>query len=574
MLDTLEILKACFSELKRTYEVVLADSIPGVSKIDYVQTWKVTTEAIYKEKLCIIELFLGFNVDFPYSLPDIYLPSAEFKYIPHRSFLTGKLCLAPDDCCYDIDDCSRLIKSCIGRSLSIVESDSKELESMYNDEIISYWNETDDGEPIVDCYGELHCSMPQEVCVLDAVEYKKEVVIDGEARVGSSVIIFNDENTVIKEYVDSLPVFRRADVCYVTSFTLPSSPPYKLTFSQFLDKVSDIGEKKFIRKYINHNRGGTIIFPLSESMFGGIVIKSVPFQRDGFRIGSLSSCQVLCAFENSYKNQQRIFGKVLSTKRISMRTSGQNPIDKKFVIAGLGSIGSNLTYFLSGWQGVQMVLIDDDILDVDNIGRHFLGYRDTASHKADALAKHFKGVNPTRKIHSVRKRLQEVLYNQLDTLNSSDALFVCTGSHMSEQCVIDYIMANKLKVPVFILWVEPYCVAGHMLYLNPDTLPRNLDLFSQTDMRLYKYNLIDDEEYEDPEKFIKRDAGCNSEYTNYSGNDVILYLSSIYPEINKLLMSHDKSKCFRWVGNIRIAEEKGIKLKSILPSGLVQTLEL
>ena len=113
MLDTLEILKACFSELKRTYEVVLADSIPGVSKIDYVQTWKVTTEAIYKEKLCIIELFLGFNVDFPYSLPDIYLPSAEFKYIPHRSFLTGKLCLAPDDCCYDIDDCSRLIKSCI-----------------------------------------------------------------------------------------------------------------------------------------------------------------------------------------------------------------------------------------------------------------------------------------------------------------------------------------------------------------------------------------------------------------------------------------------------------------------------
>lgn len=113
-----------------------------------------------------------------------------------------------------------------------------------------------------------------------------------------------------------------------------------------------------------------------------------------------------------------------------------------------------------------------------------------------------------------------------------------------------------------------------MIYLNPDTLPRNLDLFSQTDMRLYKYNLIDDEEYEDPEKFIKRDAGCNSEYTNYSGNDVILYLSSIYPEINKLLLSHDKSKCFRWVGNIRIAEEKGIKLKSILPSGLVQTLEL
>ena len=127
---------------------------------------------------------------------------------------------------------------------------------------------------------------------------------------------------------------------------------------------------------------------------------------------------------------------------------------------------------------------------------------------------------------------------------------------------------------MFIIWVEPYCVAGHMIYLNPAMLPDNLELFSPNGIKLYKYNLIDDEEYEDYEKFIKRDAGCNSDYTNYSGNDVVLFLSSIYQEINKLLMFPDKSKFYRWVGNLKVAEEKGIKLKCLPQIGELQIMWL
>lgn len=564
----------CFFELKKTDEVVFADSIPGVGKGDYVQIWKVTTESICKERFVVVELFCGFKVDFPYSLPDIYLPALEYKYIPHRDFLSGKLCLAPEDCIYDIDDCKRLVRNCIKRALTIVESYGRQSDSIYNEEIISYWNEADNEEPIVDCYGELHGSLPCESCVLEAVEYKKNIVLHGKEKVGTSVIIFNDENNSTEEYVNSLQVCRYGEVFYVNSFVLPSCPPYKLTFGQFLDKISDIADRKAIRKFINKNRGGTIIFRLTESMFGGVLIKQIPSQRNGFRRGSLSCYQELRGFENHNKNLQRLFGKVLSTKRISMRTSGQKLTEKTFVVAGMGSLGSNLTYFLSAWQGARMMLVDDDILDVDNIGRHFLGYRDTASHKVDAMAKHLRGVDPTRKIIAVRKRLQEVIYNKIDDLNSSDALFVCTGSHMSEQCVIDSIRAKQLKVPVFIIWVEPYCVAGHMIYLNPAMLPDNLELFSPNGIKLYKYNLIDDEEYEDYEKFIKRDAGCNSDYTNYSGNDVVLFLSSIYQEINKLLMFPDKSKFYRWVGNLKVAEEKGIKLKCLPQIGELQIMWL
>lgn len=37
-------------------------------------------------------------------------------------------------------------------------------------------------------------------------------------------------------------------------------------------------------------------------------------------------------------------------------------------------------------------------------------------------------------------------------------------------------------------------------------------------------------------------------------------LSAFYPYINKLIQQPEQSKCYRWVGNIKLAQEKGFKL--------------
>ena len=64
-----------------------------------------------------------------------------------------------------------------------------------------------------------------------------------------------------------------------------------------------------------------------------------------------------------------------------------------------------------------------------------------------------------------------------------------------------------------------------------------------------------------------KDAGCNGEYTLYSGNDVMLFLSAIYPVINRLLNNRRvekcASRCFRWIGDTAISKEKDIQLKDI-----------
>ena len=79
---------------------------------------------------------------------------------------------------------------------------------------------------------------------------------------------------------------------------------------------------------------------------------------------------------------------------------------------------------------------------------------------------------------------------------------------------------------------------------------------------LYKHNIIPSSEYisRGETEFISRDAGCNGAYAHYSGNDVILFLSAIYPIINNLIKEPFNSMCYRWVGNLNIAIEKKIKL--------------
>ena len=137
---------------------------------------------------------------------------------------------------------------------------------------------------------------------------------------------------------------------------------------------------------------------------------------------------------------------------------------------------------------------------------------------------------------------------------------------MAEFFLIEQLEKNNIKVPKFILWLEPYAIAGHMIYLSSNEGLKDLRLLFSNQL-IYNNNLIASDEYTKPEKFIKRGAGCNGAYTNYSGNDVTLFLSIMYPHICNLLENHGFLKCYRWVGNVHLTKEKGISLSE---NGLVK----
>jgi molybdopterin/thiamine biosynthesis adenylyltransferase len=232
---------------------------------------------------------------------------------------------------------------------------------------------------------------------------------------------------------------------------------------------------------------------------------------------------------------------------------------RKFIIAGLGSVGSNLCYYLNGYNNAQFTLVDKDKLNLDNIGRHLLGFEHKHQYKVSAVSKYLKEYRPDREVLEVKTLLQEMETVQI---NNADSIFICTGDIMSERWLLQKMRNGEVNKPVFILWLEPYGISGIMLYVNPED-KESLERLSKSSLIGFEnYCLISPDEYKDAEKLIKRDAGCNGKYAIYSGNDVTFFLSAVFPVIDQLMDSPTKSKCYRWVGNIDIAAEKGIGLVS------------
>jgi hypothetical protein len=245
-------------------------------------------------------------------------------------------------------------------------------------------------------------------------------------------------------------------------------------------------------------------------------------------------------------------------ERISERTSGCVAAKRNYWIGGLGSVGSNLIYYLNSEQDVSFVLVDNELLTVDNVGRHFLGFPSIGKWKAEELKKYICSLRPERNVLACQASIEQILFSNKITSNIPDALFLCTGNTNAERYILEKLKDSIPEYPIFILWLEPYAIAGHMVYINP-----NYGIPSDFLATSYPYNLIAESEYNSEDKtFTKQESGCANSYTNYGGSDVVSFLSSIYPIIQQRLQEPTKSTFYRWIGNINIAKEKGILLST------------
>ena len=395
---------------------------------------------------------------------------------------------------------------------------------------------------------------------MNAISYA--VPVSGLKRKDTIVntLLYCSEEEPFDSYLSRNFDTKKGKVLFVSGFNANHIAPYNLNFAVFLNHLSDKEEQKKVKSFINAHQGGQIFFKLTENRIGGIEVKPVRLQRNGFRNGSLTTCDVYLNFEKKTTNLTRLFGCLYSKERIAERTFGELMQKQNFLVAGLGSIGSNLVHFLSGNNNVSFTLVDNEVLTVDNVGRHLLGYRYVNQFKVCALIDYLRSIRPEQKNKFGITSIQKYIGGNFQKLSEYTALFLCTGDTMTEEYIIDAINKGELTIPVFILWLEPFGAAGHMIYINPNSFHKPLSI-NDALTKLYIHNVISDAEYKSQENhFTKRDAGCNGLYALYSDNDVLLMLSAFYPIINRLLTEPEESTCYRWVGNIKRIVQKGISV--------------
>ncbi|MBQ8704165.1 MAG: ThiF family adenylyltransferase [Bacteroidales bacterium] len=555
------ILEECYQQLSLEYEIEKVDSLPVCDKRKKasVPVWHLIIQANAFGKLEDVDVYVAFPNGFPYDMPWVIVIDERLRFLPHISFKNRKICLYEDGTVYDTSNVVGLVRDNITRARRWIERYSNQDNTAeYAEEIDSYWAEQYDYEKELDPYWTVLGAIPDKTCELKAVTYPVDYLGKKDKYFDRTIVCTTEESEKLLENIYSRYKSHWLSVLFIKSFSLPTEPPYSLTGRQFIERIADKEDKRFFAKYINKHREAHLLIPLGlDYLLGGLTIPKLSVFRAGFRKGSVTALDVLTNYEYRNKNLARMRASVYEKKRIAERSAGAMMQEQSFVVVGLGSVGSNLCYYLNGYNNAKFTLIDSDKLNTYNIGRHLLGFRYMDQKKVQAVKDYLVSYRPDRDVKAKENHLEDA---PSEVFIHASALFLCTGDVMSEKWILDKMTEGEVKIPTFLLWLEPYGVSGIMVYVNPSQTDKLKTLVDKVNDSFLDYCLIDRNEYQNGENLSKRDAGCNGKYALYSANDVTLFLSAMFPHIDRLLSNPEETQIYRWVGNVEIARQKGLHL--------------
>ena len=106
---------------------------------------------------------------------------------------------------------------------------------------------------------------------------------------------------------------------------------------------------------------------------------------------------------NEKKSVTRLTFDNINVDRLQIRTSSYVETQKSVAISGLGSVGSNLIFFLKNLPIDKFNLIDTDTLSTENLKRYFSGFAYLQNNKVDVIKSELKNINPLFNV-DVRKK--------------------------------------------------------------------------------------------------------------------------------------------------------------------------
>jgi hypothetical protein len=513
-----------------------------------------------------ISLYMVLTPQFPLDLPKIYLPEKEYdriKYIPHVDINRFICTFDPDTTRTNPNLPEGIVIKCLSKAINIIERGlSTSNHSDFEDEFKAYWENKYDDESVVKEDILALIDTPEDIKQLHYIKLKKSISIYNH------VIYQDDENgTRFLDYLKYKNIlFYKESICYLGLLNIPFQPPFLLDNEKVDELISslDSKQKSDFTKYINSSGQSKLIIgyvPIKGSpLFIGWIHSKFDLKRKGFRTRTLTNYYVFKHFQKNDKVLRvspKIFTPTQSIKRTDGLTSKAND-EYKFLIAGLGSIGSNLLYFLNTLNNPQIKLVDFDKLNIDNINRHFLGMNHLGFFKTESLKAHFKLKNPFQIVTCKNESIIKTCQTDLSYINNADFIFCAIGKANIDQWIGNALKDGIIIKPTFFLWVEPYLIGGHCLFLTPKG--KTYETFFDAN-NFYNNNIIDNNEYliGNP-NLMMREIGCQTSYTPYSINNLTFFLSSIFGEIRKIINNPPtESISITWQGDLQILNDLNIR---------------
>lgn len=527
-----------------------------------------------------IKFYLRFPDQFPLVIPKIILPASELKkyrYLPHIEENGGICTFDPESTRTNPDDPIGITKECLRKAKEIINRGcSGSNFNEYEEEFKNYWNIQ---------YGEHDEVNGDMLCLFDGnPDPNKIEFLKVKEETHSFQYILHQGEPHALQFLSYLKLLKYTlevqPILHLGVITFNFKPPFDFKNREIYRILAGLDQsiQQKYKSYINNKQepkfiSATVITKKKPQLIAWQhKTLDTTVTRKGFRKGSISPFQLLTSFQSN-DNIIRSSPVVFTPKQKQFRSSGSSETKgaMKFLLAGLGSLGSNLVYFLNSFNEVEFHLVDGDKLTTENMGRHFLGYSYVPLHKVAAMKGYLINKNPFQRVETKIASIVKIYEESPEFIQECDYIFLLTGKSNIEQYMTSLMDEGKITKPMFLIWVEPYLSAGHCLYLYPGSKTYS-DFFDEN--QLFKYNIIDHTEYisSNPNLLIK-EAGCQTTFMPYSQSSVTSFLSAIFPEIKRIInQSSTESQAFSWIGNLNHIQELGIKIATRYSETQLETL--
>lgn len=229
--------------------------------------------------------------------------------------------------------------------------------------------------------------------------------------------------------------------------------------------------------------------------------------------------------------------------------------EKELVLIGCGSIGSSLAMLLTKSGITNFILIDHDNLNEENIARHLCGCDLAKSHpkKSSSVKTVLEKHMPTVTCQAHDKNILDIMRDDVNLFDNSDLIITAIANMGAERRINHYFRLHKNK-PVVYLWLEPYGIAGHILYITP----KNGACFKCVieEMGSFRYSVAAKNQ-----DLLQRESGCQSTFTPYGAADLEIFCGIACKTILKLLITPpEMSTLTTWIGDKEYFTSLGHKI--------------
>jgi molybdopterin/thiamine biosynthesis adenylyltransferase len=231
-------------------------------------------------------------------------------------------------------------------------------------------------------------------------------------------------------------------------------------------------------------------------------------------------------------------------------------IDVSVAIIGCGSLGSHLANSLSKSGVSDFLLVDKEKLEPANVARHICGFNEAIrqSPKSQAVKDFLLAHFPHIRCLTIQEDILSHLEKEEAILNRYSFVIVTVGDKAIERRLNYLLLKGAIKSPLMFIWMEPFGVAGQLLFIHP--IGKSCFQCCFNSDGTFRFSVA-----KPNVSYLKREAGCQSTFMPFSNLEVDHFINSVSRRILRWFDEKQESNfLMTWVGDLTRFKSMGYKI--------------